>query len=311
MSSRKTAGRLTRILTMLPWVLANPGATVDEVCGRFGYPDRRSLIKDLDLVFVCGLPGYGPGDLMVAYVEDDRVVVDTADYFEAAPRLTAAEALGLLAAGMAVAGAGHGGAALESAVEKLSAAVLPEGSEVLTVDLDAEPDLVAALRAAAAEGRVASITYTSLARNETTTRTVEPWAVFSSLGNWYLTAHCRLAGGERVFRVDRIRSLEVRSERFDPPPRPPAPEIRYTPSEDDVRAVIALRPAGRWVADYYPVEVLEDREGELVVGFSAYDPAVAAGLLLRLGPAAELREGPEVAAALDELRAAVLARYEE
>lgn len=310
MTSRKTAGRLARILTMLPWVIANPGATVDDVCDRFGY-DRRTLLKDLELVFVCGLPGYGPGDLMVAYVDDERVVVDTADYFGAAPRLTPAEALGLLASGMAVAGAGHGGPALETAVEKLSRALLPDGEQVLTVDLEAEPELVGRLRDAAAAGRLLSMTYTSLGRGHTTERQVEPWAVFSSLGNWYLSGHCRSAGGERVFRVDRIRRLDVLEETFEPPEVPPAPEIRYTPSEDDVRAVIALRPAGRWVAEYYPVEVLEETDDRMVVVFSAYDPAVAAGLLLRLGPAAELIEGPEVEAALAELRRAVLERYRE
>ena len=32
---------------MLPWVIANPGATVDEVCARFGY-ERGDLASDLD-----------------------------------------------------------------------------------------------------------------------------------------------------------------------------------------------------------------------------------------------------------------------
>ena len=86
---------------MLPWVIANPGATVDEVCERFGYT-RSQLMADLDLVFVCGLPGYGPGDLMVAYVDEDEVVVEMADYFAAPLRLTPPEALSLLASGMAL-----------------------------------------------------------------------------------------------------------------------------------------------------------------------------------------------------------------
>jgi predicted DNA-binding transcriptional regulator YafY len=309
-TSPKTATRLSRILAMLPWVIAHPGATVDEVCERFGY-DRRRLIEDLELVFMCGLPGYGPGDLMVAYVEGDRVVVDTADYFAGAPRLTSSEALGLLAAGMAVAGAGHGGPALESAVAKLSAALLPDAGEVLAVDLAAEPDLVSRLREAAASGRMVRITYTALATGVTSVRDVEPWAVFSSLGNWYLSGHCRKAGGERVFRVDRIRAVETLDERFEPPGQVPAPEIRYTPSEDDVRATIALGPAARWVAEYYPVEVASDDGETLVVTFSAYDPAVAAGLLLRLGPNASLVEGQEVDEALSRLRDDVLRRYGE
>ena len=101
MTSPRTAQRLARILAMLPWVIAHPGAEVTAVCERFGYT-RAELVADLNLVFVCGLPGYGPGELMDAFVDEDEVVVDAADYFSRPVRLTAAEALMLLAAGMAV-----------------------------------------------------------------------------------------------------------------------------------------------------------------------------------------------------------------
>lgn len=307
MSTARTVNRLTRILSMLPWVIAHPGARVDEVCGRFGYT-RSELLADLDLVFVCGLPGYGPGDLMVAYVEDDRVVVDVADYFAAAPRLTAAEALGLLASGMTVLTSGLGSDALESAVEKLTGALLGEG-EAVTVDVATEPDLAAGLRRAAAEGRVVRLTYTTLSRGDTTVREIEPWSVFSSLGNWYVSAWCRSAQGERVFRLDRIRAADVTGESFTPPAEIPPPQVRYTPSEDDVRALIALAPEARWVLDYYPVEVVEAAGDTLTVRFSSSDPSVTAGLLLRLGSAARLLEGDEVAESLAALREGILARY--
>lgn len=308
MTSRRTARRLTRILSMLPWVIAHPGATVDEVCERFSY-SRRELLEDLDLVFVCGLPGYGPGDLMVAYVDEDEIVVDMADYFARPLRLSPAEALGLLASGMALLSTGQGSPALEGAVEKLLRALVPEGADAVAVELAEEPGLVSTLREAAREGRVVRMTYTSLGKGETSDRSVEPWSVFSTLGNWYLSAHCRTAGGERVFRLDRIRHLGGSDERFDPPDDPPPPEVRYTPSEDDVRATILLGPRAGWVAEYYPLEVVEERDGEMVVRFSAGDPAVAARLLLRLGPDAELMEGEEVREALGDLRRRILARY--
>ncbi len=307
MSTARTVNRLTRILSMLPWVIAHPGARVDEVCERFGYT-RPELLSDLDLVFVCGIPGYGPGDLMVAYVEDDRVVVDVADYFAAAPRLTAAEALGLLASGLTVLTSGLGSDALDSAVGKLTAALLGE-REAVTVDVATEPELAASLRRAAAEGHVVRLTYTTLSRGDTTVREIEPWSVFSSLGNWYLSAWCRSAEAERVFRLDRIRAADVTGEGFTPPAEIPPPQVRYTPSEDDVRAVIALTPAARWVLDYYPVEVVDATGDTLTVRFSSSDPSVTAGLLLRLGPAARLVEGDEVADSLAALREGILGRY--
>ncbi len=309
MTSPKTARRLNRILGMLPWVIANPGVTVDEVCKRFGYT-RTQLLADLDLVFVCGLPGYGPGDLMVAYVDEDEVVVEMADYFSAPLRLTPPEALSLLASGMALVSTGQAPAALERAVDKLSRTVLPDAADALSVDLS-EPDFVGDLRAAAADGTVVRMTYTSLAGAQTTTRDIEPWSVFSTMGNWYVTAHCRLAGAERVFRIDRIRSVAVTDEHFTPPSNPPPPIVSYTPSDSDVRAVIRLGPRARWVVDYYPVEIVGDEgdDGALTVQFSTSDATVAARLLLRLGADAELVEGEAVGAKVADLRRRIRARY--
>ena len=309
MSSPRTAQRLNRILAMLPWVIANPGSTVEDVAGRFGYTNNE-LLADLDLIFVCGLPGYGPGDLMEAYVEDEQVIIDMADYFSRPLRLSPAEALGLLASGMALASTEQAPPALERAVEKLAAAVLPGASEVLAVELAAEPDGLDVLRAAARSNTVVEIQYLSLATNESTVREVESWSLFSSLGNWYLSAFCRLKQEERVFRVDRIRQMVASDESFVPPAELPKPEIRFTPSEEDVYATISLGRRSRWVAEYYPVDILDDTEDALVVVFAASDPLVAARLLLRLGSDATLEEGDIVGGALAALRSSILNRYE-
>ena len=303
MSSARTAKRLTRILSMLPYAIANPGASVEDLSERFGYR-RKELIADLNLVFLTGLPGYGPGDLIDASVEDDEVYVDTADYFSRPLRLTPAEALALLASGMALTSAGQGPPALESAIAKLSRVVAPEAESGLVVDLK-EPEFVDLLRSAVESSTVVELTYTALGSGQTTERVVEPWSVFSANGNWYLSAHCRSAGDERVFRVDRIRTARHGTETFMPPAQPPPPEVRYTPGEEDVRASIRIGPAAQWVADYYPVEDL----GDGLIRFSASDPAVAARLLLRLGDDAELVDGPEVEALLHRYRASIRARY--
>ena len=40
---------------MLPWVIAHDGITIDEVRERFGYDRDADVMKDLELVFLCGL----------------------------------------------------------------------------------------------------------------------------------------------------------------------------------------------------------------------------------------------------------------
>jgi len=56
-------GQLTRLLALVPYLLARPGVRVADVAATFGVPEER-LRKDLDLLWVCGLPGHGPGDLI-------------------------------------------------------------------------------------------------------------------------------------------------------------------------------------------------------------------------------------------------------
>ncbi|MDH3606119.1 MAG: WYL domain-containing protein [Acidimicrobiia bacterium] len=303
MSSPKTARRLTRILSMLPYVIANPGVGVQDLSERFGYR-RKELIDDLNLVFLTGLPGYGPGDLIDATVEDDEVFVDTADYFARPLRLTPPEALMLLASGMALISAGQGPPALESAISKLSGVVAPDSGGGLVVDLK-EPEFVDLLRDSVEAAQVVSLTYTAIGSGATTERDVEPWSVFSANGNWYLSAFCRTADAERVFRVDRIRAAAATAETFAPPDEPPPPEVRYTPAEEDVRTIIRLNPSAQWVAEYYPVEDLGDGK----IRFSSGDPAVAARLLLRLGEDGELIDGPEVEQLVADYRTRIQARY--
>jgi proteasome accessory factor C len=294
---------------MVPWVIAHPGVTVDEICQRFGYR-QSELAEDLAILFVCGLPGYGPGDLMVAEIYDDEVVVDTADYFANAPRLAPAEALALLASGMAVVGSGQASPELSSAVEKLRRVLLPDQEGTIDVDLAGESQMVGQLRRAAASGTVLEITYTSLSREQTTVRQVEPWGVFSSLGNWYLSGYCRLATAERMFRVDRIREVRELEERIEARGDRAPMEVRYTPSVEDVTCRIELDRSARWVVEYYPVTVITDEPERLLIEFSAADPLVAARLLLRLGPHARLVDGAEVGQALDTLRGRILTLYE-
>ena len=141
---------------------------------------------------------------------------------------------------------------------------------------------------------------------------IEPWAVFATMGNWYVTGHCRLAGGERVFRVDRVRTARLTGERFTPRTSAPAPGVRYTPGPDDLVVDLRLAPEAAWVADYYPVEVVESTAAGTVIEFSASEAGVIARLLLRLGRSARLLPGKDAAvvqAQVAALRDRVVGRY--
>jgi predicted DNA-binding transcriptional regulator YafY len=84
-----------------------------------------------------------------------------------------------------------------------------------------EPDgadrVPAAFARALGAERVVSLVYADREGVETR-REVEPLGSIGKGGNWYLVAWCRLRDGVRVFRGDRMISVELTDER--PPPRP-------------------------------------------------------------------------------------------
>ena len=308
MSSDRTAKRLTRILAVLPWIIEHEGAPTDDVVERFGYANTAELVKDLHLVFMTGLPGYGPGDLIDVDVFDDEVFVNAADYFARPLRLTPPEALGLLAAGLTMVESDQAPPSLRSAVEKLIAVVAPDDGDVVAVDVPTPPH-VRLLREAIEERSPVHIAYVGLASNVRTERTVEGHSVFFNLGNWYLSGFCRKAGASRVFRVDRIDAIELVAGSYEIDETETQAMIQYQPTESDVRTSFTLSPQSTWVAEYYPLEVQELDEGYLRVTMSVSDPLVAARLLLQLGDQATNIEGTEVVDTLEELRARILARY--
>ena len=62
---------------------------------------------------------------------------------------------------------------------------------------------------------VTKIEYTNEA-NEATGRMIEPFALLSTYENWLLVAWCRLRNEFRFFRLDRIKKLDILTEKFSP-----------------------------------------------------------------------------------------------
>ena len=91
----KTSDRLGHMLVIVPYLVQHQGAELAEVATLFDLqPDQ--LRRDLDLLFMSGLPPYGPGDLIDVDVdEDDRIWITMADHFARPLRLTRSEALAL------------------------------------------------------------------------------------------------------------------------------------------------------------------------------------------------------------------------
>jgi proteasome accessory factor C len=305
------------MLVIVPYFVQHPGASLSEASALFDVPAEH-LRKDLELLFLSGLPPYGPGDLIdVEIDEDDRVTVRMADQFARPLRLTRHEALALYLRGTELLGtAGLPQApALRSALEKLRDELGPETlgdpeGRIEATDADRPHASLAAIRDAAAEHRRVRIDYFAHSSGEWSTRAIEPEAVFASTGAWYVAAWDTSADAERLFRVDRIRQVEDLGEPFTPHGLRGAGRALYTPSDEDVEVRLRLRPAARWVAEYYAVdEAREAGDGVLEVALPVGRLDWIAGLLLRLGDDADVVAPAELRERIRGLARRTLDRY--
>ena len=313
----KTAERLGRMLVVVPYLVQHQGAELEEVARLFGaQPDQ--LRRDLDLLFMSGLPPYGPGDLIDVDVdEDEHIWITMADHFARPLRLTRSEALALYLRGTELAATPGvpDAPALESALEKLRSTLGPEtfGSNAGTIEAaqaGQAPAHLDAIRLAARDRARLEIEYFALSRREWSTRRVDPEVVFSAMGNWYVAAWDLDADGERLLRVDRIRRLERTGDRFEARDLEGAGRALYTPAPSDVPVRLRLQPSARWVSEYYVTsDAIEVDDGCLEVTLPAGDVGSVARLLLRLGSAAEALEPEALREAVSSLATETLGRY--
>lgn len=316
--SRLTAGgRLERLLSLVPWVVANDGPRIADVAARFDYPEQ-SLVSDLQILFMVGIYPHTPDQLVEVVIEDARVWIRYAEYFERPLRLTPAQALALVTAArslMSVPGADPSGP-LARGLDKLAATLGVNPGDEVDVDLGAAPAaLMSTVRDGVERRRRLRIEYYAYGRDELTVRDVDPLRLTSDQGAWYLLAFCHRAEQERTFRVDRIRSAEPTGDTFEAPSEV-SDRTAFVAGADDPRVTLRLAPAAAWVPEHHPVETIDHLEdGWLRVTMAISARPWLERLLLRLGPDAvveaidpRLGSAPDIAAVT---AARVLARYRD
>ncbi|APH01459.1 WYL domain-containing protein [Janibacter indicus] len=291
--------RVERLLTMVPWLVGRQGIEISRAAEGLGISEDQ-LKKDLDLLFVCG---YGPmtDELIEVSYEGGRVFVTNADTIARPLRLSVDEAISLIVGlrSLSALGTGESGA-VERALAKLEevAGSIPGVERVMVVDDDTEAGRTrSVLQDALSAGRRVHLTYHVPSRDERTERDVDPMRLARVEGHWYLEGWCHRAQDVRLFRTDRIESVEV----LDLPSEPPADAVRrdlsagaYQRGEGDLPVTLRLKPSAHWVAEYYPVTSRETSGEDLVVTLPTSNEGFLRRLVLRLGGAAQV-VAPEVA----------------
>jgi proteasome accessory factor C len=301
---------------MVPYLVNRQGIPLAEAAEAFGMSEE-ALVKDLELLFVCGTPGHMPDDLIDAEWDDGHVYLRNADTISRPLRLGVDEALPLIVGLRALADVSgpHDRDALERTLAKLEAAAgdAALASAQVSVEIEGESEVLAAARQALAEKCRLHLSYFVPTRDETTERDVDPMRVVLMDGRWYLEGWCHRAEAVRLFRLDRVVTIDV----LDTPAEVPAEaterdldEGLFVPSAQDQEVVLELDPPAHWVADYYPVDSVEDLpDGRLLVRLRASDPRWLRTLVLRQAGAARVLDPADLRTDVHERAAAALAAY--
>jgi proteasome accessory factor C len=313
--------RLIRLLNMVPYFQANPRVTRSKAAADLGV-SAKQLEEDLNQLWMCGLPGYFPGDLIDFEFSGDTIEVTFSAGIDRPLKLTSPEATGLLVALRALAdipGVVDPEAA-RSAIAKIedaAGAVAHDASHAASaVDEPAavENRAAAAVRAAVQSRHALAIDYYSASHDTLTSRVVDPIRVLLIGGHSYLEGWSREAEGVRLFRFDRI----VDATELDEPAAPPEPALHAPPDtslfDGDPSlpsAKLRVAPAASWMFEYYPmrdVRELPDGSCEAVMTYASEDWMTR--LVLGFGLDVQVLQPASLAQRVRDAAAAAVTSYE-
>jgi proteasome accessory factor C len=261
--------RLVRLLNMVPYFQANPRVTYAKAAGDLGVSVKQ-LRQDLDQLWICGLPGYLPGDLIDFEFSGDTIAVTFSAGMDRPLRLTSTEASGLLVALRTLAdipGVVDPAAAL-SAIAKIEAAAGTPATDSTPSAVEEpapiEQEAAATVRAALRDSRALRIEYHSASRDTLSARVVDPIRIVLVDDHSYLEAWCREAEGVRLFRFDRIVAASVLDEAAAPP-RPavdaPPPTALFQADPSLPAATLRVAPQAAWMLEYFPMRIVRELPG--------------------------------------------------
>jgi len=205
--------RTARLLDLVPYINSHQGISLKELAGVFDVSTAQ-MTSDLTTLWMCGLPGYTPLELMDLDFESGFVTIHNAETLSKPRSITFDEGVALIL----------GLDLLRSAISSDRNDLL-ESIDLLSIRLaeliklplalSATPIINQEVSSAVAEAlnsrSALEITYHSLYRDEISSRIILPIEIVVSDGQNYLSSYCYTAADFRQFRIDRIKAASVQA----------------------------------------------------------------------------------------------------
>jgi proteasome accessory factor C len=284
--------RTARLLDLVPYLTTHQGIAISELAKTFN-ATVKEITDDLNTLWMCGLPGYTPLELIDLEFESGFVSIRNAETLAAPRALDRAEALSVyMGLDLLSAELGSSNQSLTSEIanlqEQLRSQLISAPQVQIEASLNSEFRALI-LRAIRRRGWL-EITYHSAANDQVTKRQVAPYELTQSGAHEYLQGYCDSAKATRNFRADRIVDvIEIEDQVW--------PNNQVVNSEEAISYQVKIHSSSRQVLEVLP-QITAGETSSNIQGFSATWISRA---ILSLGGQVEAVEP-------DEVRAAVLAR---
>jgi proteasome accessory factor C len=205
------SSRFEHLLILLPWLHRNSGVSISDAAAEFGRSEKE-FVDDLTLLTLVGVGQYAMEQFEISWHDGniyvrDNLGLDRAFRFDAME--TACLLLGLeLIEQLADADHGFSEKDVASLRSKLQAA-LPTDPVIHVLDDDQIENLIDTIGVAVSEGRQLRFTYSNVARDDLTARTVSPLRVTAAAAEPSLQAWDHSSEAWRSFRLDRMSDVEI------------------------------------------------------------------------------------------------------
>jgi proteasome accessory factor C len=292
--------RTARLLDLVPYLTTHQGIAISELAKTFS-TTVKEITDDLNTLWMCGLPGYTPLELIDLEFESGFVSIRNAETLAAPRALDRAEALSIyLGLDLLSAELSEANSSLVSEIEKLQEQLRSQLISAPQVQIEASLNSefrALILRAIRRRGWL-EITYHSAANDQVTKRRVAPYELSQSGSHEYLQGYCDSAKAIRNFRADRIVNVvEITDQVW--------PDSQLTANEESIKYKVKVHAASRQVREVLP-QIAANSSTATIQGFSAQWISRA---ILSLAGQVEAVEPTQIRAAVTARAEATLGNY--
>jgi len=204
------AQRALRTMDLVPYILENPGISTIDLAAKFSVTQKQ-IEKDLQLIFLCGLPGYTPYELIDLTFEDGIVSIIEPQVLTK-PRNFSSNEMVAIKLGLEI--LREINVNEPNKLDKISTLLqkvhreTDQDSVLLAKEISSSP-YYSVINTAISQRKQLSIEYQSVSKDQLSTRLIVPYNISMLNGNLYLSAYDMDRQSDRVFKLDLISKCEI------------------------------------------------------------------------------------------------------